>query len=102
VGFTSSRVFDNEVPPEWRADLWDVIRATPLLRWMLLTKRIGNVLKMVPPDWPSTHVGIMATIVNQAELHARRAYGSMIRPKAALMTASVRVAAPSLLRALSR
>jgi protein gp37 len=60
-------VFDNEVPLEWRDDLWGVIRATPLLRWMLLTKRIGNVLKMVPPDWPFPHVGIMATIVNQEE-----------------------------------
>jgi protein gp37 len=63
----ASDVFDNEVPPEWRADLWEVIRKTPLLRWMLLTKRIGNVPKMVPADWPFPHVGIMATIVNQAE-----------------------------------
>jgi protein gp37 len=60
-------VFDNEVPPEWRADLWDVIRATPLLRWMQLTKRIGNVMKMAPPDWPFPHAGVMATIVNQEE-----------------------------------
>jgi protein gp37 len=60
-------VFDNEVDPHWRADLWDLIRATPLLRWMLLTKRIGNVMKMVPPDWPFPHAGIMATIVNQEE-----------------------------------
>jgi protein gp37 len=60
-------VFDNEVDPQWRADLWDVIRATPLLRWMLLTKRIGNVPKMIPADWPFAHVGIMATIVNQTE-----------------------------------
>jgi protein gp37 len=58
-------VFDNEVPPEWRTDLWDVIRATPCLRWMLLTKRIGNVMKMVPLDWPFPHAGLMATIVNQ-------------------------------------
>lgn len=34
---------------------------------MLLTKRIGNAPRMVPPDWPFPHVGIMATIVNQAE-----------------------------------
>jgi protein gp37 len=60
-------VFDNEVPDEWRANLWQVIRETPLLRWMLLTKRIGNVPKMVPPDWPMPHVGLMATLVNQEE-----------------------------------
>jgi protein gp37 len=34
---------------------------------MLLTKRIGNVAKMVPADWPFSHVGLMATIVNQEE-----------------------------------
>jgi protein gp37 len=60
-------VFDNEVDPSWRDDLWQLIRETPLLRWMLLTKRIGNVPKMVPADWPFAHVGIMATIVNQDE-----------------------------------
>lgn len=60
-------VFDNEVPDEWRADLWQLLRDTPNLRWILLTKRIGNVLKMVPSDWPFKHVGIMATMVNQPE-----------------------------------
>jgi protein gp37 len=45
-------VFDNEVDPQWRADLWALIRETPLLRWMVLTKRIGNVARMVPADWP--------------------------------------------------
>ena len=60
-------VFDNEAPDEWRVDLWQVLRETPNLRWMLLTKRIGNVRKMVPDDWPFPHVGLMATIVNQEE-----------------------------------
>jgi hypothetical protein len=26
---------DNEVPTEWRDDLWQLIRETPNLRWML-------------------------------------------------------------------
>lgn len=60
-------VFDNEVPDAWRADLWQLFRETPNLRWIVLTKRIGNVMKMVPADWPRPHVGIMATMVNQEE-----------------------------------
>jgi protein gp37 len=60
-------VFDNEVPDEWRADLWQLMRDTPHLRWIVLTKRIGNVAKMIPQDWPFAHVGIMATMVNQEE-----------------------------------
>lgn len=35
-------VFDNEVPIEWLVDLLDLIRRTPNIDWMLLTKRIGN------------------------------------------------------------
>lgn len=42
-------VFDNEVDPMWRADLFKLIEETPQLVWLLLTKRVGNVLKMTDP-----------------------------------------------------
>lgn len=58
-------VFDNEVPPEWRADLFALIRETPNLVWLLLTKRIGNVRRMAGP-LPS-NVAIGATMANQEE-----------------------------------
>jgi protein gp37 len=60
-------VFDNEVDQAWRDDLWVLIRATPNLRWMLLTKRIGNATKMLPPDWPYPHAGLMATLATPEE-----------------------------------
>ena len=63
-------VFDNEVPDDWRWDLYGLWGATPNLRWLILTKRVGNAMKMLPPDFgPETYpnVGIMATMVNQAE-----------------------------------
>lgn len=60
-------VGDNEVDPAWRLDLWQVLRETTNLRWMLVTKRIGNLSKMVPSDWPFPHVGVISTIVTQAE-----------------------------------
>jgi len=40
-------VFDNEVPPSWRADLFSLILNTQNLDWLLLTKRIGNVSRML-------------------------------------------------------
>jgi protein gp37 len=58
-------VFDNEVVQSWRDDLWQLLRETPLLRWILLTKRIGNAAKMLPPDWPFQNAGLMATLENQ-------------------------------------
>lgn len=60
-------IFDNEVPQEWRNDLWQLMRETPNLEWLPLTKRIGNAPKMLPADWPFPNAGIMATIANQPE-----------------------------------
>lgn len=58
-------VFDNEAPQAWRDDLWQLLRKTPNLRWILLTKRIGNAAKMLPPDWPFQNAGLMSTLENQ-------------------------------------
>lgn len=60
-------VFDNEVPPEWRGELWALVKATPHLDWLLLTKRIGNVQGMAPADGLPPNVWLGATMVNQAE-----------------------------------
>jgi protein gp37 len=49
-------VFDNQVPNEWRADLWRLIRDTPNLDWLLLTKCPQNIRKMLPAGW-LTHGG---------------------------------------------
>lgn len=70
--FTNSLAdfFDNQVPEEWRRDAWNVIRSTPWLDWQILTKRIGNAVKMLPKDWCMErydHVWIGATVVNQEE-----------------------------------
>lgn len=59
-------VFDNEVPEEWREDLLALVRATPNLHWLLLTKRIGNVQSMVPEGLPD-NVWLGATMVTRAE-----------------------------------
>ncbi|AIO29493.1 phage Gp37/Gp68 family protein [Burkholderia cepacia] len=80
---------DNSVPVEWRVDLLDLVRQTPNLDWLLLTKRIGNWMKLLQEasDYAFNHrrddlyawiegwlegnapanVWLGATIVNQAE-----------------------------------
>jgi protein gp37 len=63
-------VFDNQVPQEWRDDLFRLIEQTPNLDWLLLTKRIGNVVHQLRPRWlnsPPANVWLGATIVNQEE-----------------------------------
>lgn len=61
-------VFDNEVSAEWRADLFQLIRETPNLDWLIVTKRIGNAARMAAAagGWPP-NVWLGATIVDQAE-----------------------------------
>lgn len=64
--------FDNEWPDGVRDRAWKVIRATPSLRWILVTKRVGNVPDMLPADWDGgrnyPHVGVVCTMVNQKEV----------------------------------
>lgn len=63
-------VFDNAVDPAWRADLADLIQATPNLDWLLLTKRIGNAGAMLGEmflDGVPPNVILGATVVNQEE-----------------------------------
>ena len=73
-------VFDNEVPADWRADLFDLIAKTPNLDWLLVTKRIGNAKTMMADAlhlnptalsngqiWPLPNVWLGITVVNQAE-----------------------------------
>ena len=60
--------FDNQVPARWRHDFWHVIEQTPNLDWLLLTKRPGNIAKMLPdPEtgvkpwgsgWPNVWLGV--------------------------------------------
>lgn len=40
-------VFDNEVPLLWRVELLTLIGATEHIDWLLLTKRIGNVTRLL-------------------------------------------------------
>ena len=60
---SNADVFDNEVPDEWRARLFELIERTPLVTWQLLTKRIGNVRRAMPAN-----VWLGATCVTQEEI----------------------------------
>ena len=65
-------VFDNQVDlDEERAELWTLIHKTPGLDWLLLTKRVANVARMVPVSWMNGHwpkyVRLGISVVNQSE-----------------------------------
>lgn len=76
-------VFDNAVPREWRRDLFALIRRTPHLTWLLLTKRpqlivrqfgdvvtegrMGFHLDHLTPFWPR-NAAIGTTVEDRARL----------------------------------
>lgn len=45
---------DKEAPVGQRDRLWETIRNTPHLDWLLLTKRAPNIKKYLPTDWGKT------------------------------------------------
>ncbi len=63
-------VWDKKASDGARERLFELIRATPWLIWLLLSKRIGNAPGMLPPFWEEIkdRVVIMATMVNQPEI----------------------------------
>jgi len=70
-------VWDNQVPNEWRADLFQLIAATPALDWQLLTKRPENISKMLPvaiaglKPWPWPNVWLGTTCEDQKHYDRR-------------------------------
>lgn len=63
-------VFDNEVDEQWRADLFHLMAITQNLDWIILTKRVGNVPRMLGSMGRSgfqRNQWIGATVVNQEE-----------------------------------
>lgn len=64
-------VWDNQVPVQWRRDLFNLIWETPELDWLLLTKRPENIGKMLWPAigeaelWPWDNVWLGFTAEDQ-------------------------------------
>jgi len=51
---------------QWRERLWDLISLTPMLDWLILTKRPQNISGMVPwgDNWPQ-NIWLGSTVENQ-------------------------------------
>ncbi len=79
-----SDVFDNRAAPAWRADFWALVRDTPDLTWMVLTKRPQLIARMLPDWWGEgpANVWLGATVENMEE--ARRRLPHLLRVPAAV------------------
>ncbi len=43
--------FFIEEADDWRGEAWDIIKQTPQFTYLILTKRVDNILDRLPPDW---------------------------------------------------
>jgi protein gp37 len=67
-------VFDNQVDPVWRTDLFNLIRECDQLDWQLLTKRPQNIRKMLPSDWGDGYPNVwLGTTTEDASAYKQRA-----------------------------
>ena len=67
-------VFDNQVDPNWRADLFNLIRECEELDWQILTKRPQNIRKMLPSDWGSGYPNVwLGTTTEDEDAYKQRA-----------------------------
>lgn len=64
-------IWDNEVDPLWRSQAIEVMEATPNLLYLLLSKRIGNAIKMCDPARGNRclprNAALGATMIDQEE-----------------------------------
>ena len=65
-----SDFFISDADP-WREEAWEIMRRTPHLTYMLLTKRAENIKDRLPVDWPLKNVWLGVTAENSEEATAR-------------------------------
>jgi protein gp37 len=46
----------------WRAEAWQIIKHTPNLVWLILTKRPERILRCLPPDWPYPNAWLFVSV----------------------------------------
>lgn len=77
-------VFDNQVPMQWRADLFALIEKTPQLDWLLLTKRPENVRKMLPDDWGEGYANVWLGTTCEDQANYDRRWNILAKVPAAI------------------
>ena len=76
-------VFDNQVDPAWRTDLFELIRSCDQLDWLLLTKRPQNIRKMLPSDWGNGYANVwLGTTAEDAVAYQQRVSHLLALPAA--------------------
>ncbi len=82
-------VFDEEAPDSELPKLWAVIRATPLLRWQILTKRPNRIASVLPDDLKGAPNIWLGVSIEDAHISRLRRIEHLINNPAAVHFLSV-------------
>jgi protein gp37 len=77
-------VFDNQVSPSLREDLFELIRECGRLDWLLLTKRPQNILKMLPADWADGYANVWLGMTAEDQPHFDQRWKHLLHVPAAI------------------
>jgi protein gp37 len=77
-------IFDNQVPPEWRDDAFKLVRETPNLDWLILSKRPQNAVRMLPADWGDGYPNVWLGVSAEDEQNYRHRWSILARLPAVL------------------
>jgi protein gp37 len=84
-------VFDNQIQPSWRIELFAMIECTPELDWLLLTKRPENIERQAPIFWQGLMPNVwLGTTAEDQERYDRR-WGALVRVPAVVRFMLIRL-----------
>ena len=89
-------VFDNQVHPSWRADLFALIRECRRLDWLVLTKRPQNISKMLAANWGAVNPNVWLGVTAENQLYFDQRWRILQRIPAAVKFISYEPALGSL------
>lgn len=82
-------VFDKEGLADARARMWRLMKRTPNLDWLLLTKRPENILGMLPGDWGNGYANAWIGVTAEDNASAKKRIDAIRNVPAAVKFLSV-------------
>lgn len=84
---------------EWRPEIWDIVRQTPNLIYIILTQRVSNIRRRLPEDWGEGYPNVWLGTSASDQEHADKRIPTLLKIPAALHLVSLEpLVAPVVLR----
>lgn len=76
--------FFHRKTDDHRSEIWDIIRRTPNLNWIILTQRPSNILSRLPADWDAGYPNVWLGISASDQMHTDKRVPTLLRVPSAL------------------